>query len=479
MRRIHPCRRRSITAGVSSPHVRSTPLRGFLRVLGLAAILGSPVAAWSQQLTMPGSVGSISDPANARFGSGSAGPGAATAQNPNVSAIFNGYYQGVSKDTPFRVPGFALANDAGGSLEGFNLNQFNPGFNLNETEFGFYGNIDPWLYASMVVTLASPNVAFGIEEAFIQSLALPYGFIAKAGRFHSSIGYMNVFHRHADDFIDTPLVYTAFLDGQLADDGLHLRWVAPTNFLLQVGAEFFNGGCETQGYPANSGSCSPGPNGKTPNNHGNGTNTQFINLADDIGEGGSYLLGLSHVDTTATDRTSNDNLLAPSLAFTGANTVNILSGVYKWSPLGNAKYTQLKLQAEYFTGDESGVYTVLNAGGSPTATINALGGNRITRSGYYAQAVLKFDERWKVGGRYSEVSTGKVKDPNAAGTDLDTRGTLPNIASAMLEFWPSEFSQFRLQYSQDNTLPKPLGGSVNRYYLQYIVTLGAHAAHVY
>jgi len=424
--------------------------------------MGSQVGVLAQEMTMPGSAGSISDPSNASFG---AGPGAATAQNPNVSAIFNGYYQGVSKETPFKVPGFALANDAA---------PLNEGFNLGESEVGLYGNIDPYWYASMVLSFA-PDSGVAVEEAFIQSLALPYGLIVKAGRFHSSIGYMNVFHRHADDFIDTPLVYTAFLDGQLADDGLQLRWIAPTNVLLQVGAEFFNGGCETQGYPANGGSCSTSTGGRSPNNHGNGTNTQFLNLADDVGEGGSYLLGLSHVDSTASDRETPDKLLS----FTGASTVNILSGVYKWSPLGNTEYTQLKLQAEVFTGDETGTYSALDGKGNSTATISAQGSQRITRSGYYAQAVLKFDQRWKVGGRYSAVSTDEINNPSAVGTDLDTRGTTPNIASAMVEYWPSEFSQFRFQFSQDNTLPKSLGGSVDRYFLQYIITLGAHAAHTY
>jgi len=470
MQRMQPCRRGATAGEISRPRARWAAQGILAWALATAALLCWPGGARSQQLTMPGSAGSISDPANAAFGSGSAGPGAATAQNPNVSGIFNGYYQAISKETPFRVPGFALANDgAAGSAN------FGEGFNLGETEVGLYGNIDPWWYASMVLSFA-PESGVNVEEAFIQSLALPFGFIAKAGRFHSSIGYMNVFHRHADDFIDTPLVYTAFLDGQLADDGLQVRWVAPTNFLLQLGGEFFNGGCETQGFPANGGSCSQVPPGKSPNNHGNGTRTQFINLADDIGEGGSYLLGLSHVDTTASARTANDG----TLSYTGANTVNILSGVYKWSPLGNTKYTQLKLQAEVFTGDETGTYCLLDApGGTCKTTIDALGSKHITRSGYYAQAVLKFDERWKVGGRYSQVTTDKVKDPSAVGTDLDGRGITPNIASAMLEYWPSEFSQFRLQYSQDNTLPKALGGTVDRVYLQYLITLGAHAAHTY
>jgi hypothetical protein len=46
----------------------------------------------------------------------------------------------------------------------------------------------------------------------------------------------------------------------------------------------------------------------------------------------------------------------------------------------------------------------------------------------------------------------------------------------MIEYNPSEFSQIRLQYSSDQTDAKQTAA---RWYLQYIVTFGAHAAHSY
>ncbi|HUJ73625.1 MAG TPA: hypothetical protein VL359_02155, partial [bacterium] len=412
-----------------------------LGLLALTAPLALPGTGWAQMPT------------------GGAGAGAATASNPHVSGILTGNYASFSKDpaaNPFHVPGFALGPDV---AEG----QGKPGFQLGETELGLYSNIDPYWYGSIVLAFA-PDAGASVEEAFIQSLALPWGFIVKAGRFHSSIGYLNVFHRHADDFIDTPLVYSAFLNGQLADDGAQLLWVAPTNFLLQLGGEFFNGGT----WPASGAQ-----------NRGNGTNTQFIDVADDVGVGGSYLLGISHVDSQAVDRVSNGPGGTPGngLSFTGAGALNILSGVYKWAPLGDTAYTQLKLQAEVFSGDENGTYTVLDSSGAPSATaIDVKGSQHLVHSGWYAQTVLKFQQRWKVGARYSEVSTGRIQDPNAAGTALDAGTKTPNIASAMVEYWPSEFSQFRLQYSQDHTDPKQ---SVDVWYLQYIITMGAHAAHTY
>ena len=385
-----------------------------------------------------------------------------TVANPYTSLILNGYYADFSQERDFRVPGFPLGPD---------VDVGKPGMQLAETELGLYGNVDPYLYGSIVLAFA-PDSGAAVEEAFIQTISLPYGFIAKAGRYHSSIGYLNVFHRHADDFVDTPLVYSAFLNGQLADDGLQLRWLAPTDVLLEFGAEMLNG----QNWPA-AGS----------GNKGKGTSTQFIKLADDIGEGGSYLLGLSHVDTSATGRLSGGDDAAThahGLSFTGTDALNIASLVAKWSPLGNAKVTLFKFQTEYFEGDEHGTYTVLDGNGAVApgaATIDLTGSQGVKRSGWYAQAVLKFHERWRAGVRQSEVTAGRIgaaSDPNGAvpGTALDTRNHTPAIASAMVEFWPSDFSQFRAQYSHDQTVR---GNPVDRFYLQYIVTLGAHAAHTY
>ena len=49
----------------------------------------------------------------------------------------------------------------------------------------------------------------------MQTTALGNGFTLKAGRFFSSIGYLNPQHAHAWDFVDAPLAYQALLGGQL------------------------------------------------------------------------------------------------------------------------------------------------------------------------------------------------------------------------------------------------------------------------
>ena len=60
---------------------------------------------------------------------------------------------------------------------------------------------------------------------------LPAGFSLRPGRFFSNIGYLNSHHAHTDNFFDRPLAYQAFLGNQYGDDGVQLRWVAPTDGL--------------------------------------------------------------------------------------------------------------------------------------------------------------------------------------------------------------------------------------------------------
>ncbi|MEE9451914.1 MAG: hypothetical protein V3V61_04055 [Gammaproteobacteria bacterium] len=73
------------------------------------------------------------------------------------------------------------------------------------------------------------------EEAYIESLSLPSGLDVTAGRYLIDAGYLNPIHQHEWDFVDAPLVYLAFFNRQYIDDGLRVRWLAPTDFYLLTG----------------------------------------------------------------------------------------------------------------------------------------------------------------------------------------------------------------------------------------------------
>ena len=102
------------------------------------------------------------------------------------------------------------------------------------------GQVHHYFYGGLNLALASDNSA-SVEEAFVQTTALPAGFTLKAGRFFSSIGYLNDQHAHTWDFVDSPLVYQAFLGGQYGDDGVQLTWLAPIDQFVELGAELGRG----------------------------------------------------------------------------------------------------------------------------------------------------------------------------------------------------------------------------------------------
>jgi hypothetical protein len=375
---------------------------------------------------------------------------AQAAASPNIGIVLNGHYAHFSKDTEFQVPGFVLGGEPGPGSQGFNL---------GESELTLFGSIDPYFFGAATFALA-PEEGVSVEEAYLQTTALPGGFTVKVGRFFSGIGYQNSRHRHADDFFDAPLPYQVFLGGQYGDDGAQVRWVAPVNFLLEAGLESFRG----QSFPAGGAA-----------KKGAGVGAGFLKLGGDLGENASWLLNISQLQARALERATGDDADNPESLFTGDTTVNLTGLVWKWAPGGNPKRTNVTLQAEYFQRREDGVYT-LNPQTPDETAVNAKNGQAAAQTGWYAQARLQFLQRWRIGARHAAVKADAMKDAVAKGTVLDGGGKSPSITSAMVEFDPSEFSQIRLQYSSDRTRPDE---TVGRWFLQYIATFGAHAAHTY
>jgi hypothetical protein len=82
--------------------------------------------------------------------------------------------------------------------------------------------------------------------------------------------------------------------------------------------------------------------------------------------------------------------------------------------------------------------------------------------GMYASADYQLGRRWFVGGRYDRSERSQFANLT------DTGG------SAVVTYWPSEFSQVRAQYEFTNYAE---GRNSNQLLLQLIFSLGAHGAH--
>lgn len=395
-------------------------------------------------------------PPTAAEGSGNAQSSAA-AFNPAIGAVLDGKGM-VSSHNPntWRLPGFALGDEAKPPPRGPSI---------GESEINLQANVDQALFANLTVAFENDN-SVNIEEAFVQPTALPWNFTAKIGRFFSGIGYLNEQHAHTWDFADAPLPYLAFLNGQYGDDGVQLRWLAPTNMFVEFGAEAMRGAS----FPANSVSEALTTN----HNAGLGAWSAFLHVGDDINDSSSYSAGVSYLGTRSSNR-ATDPVGGPpgSDQFTGVDHTFIADAVYKWAPNGNFAQSYVKLQGEGFLRKESGAFTALNFANMPGVSTTRSFNSGI-QSGFYAQAVYQFIPFWRVGLRYDQVHAPSL-GAAFAGTTLDSRDVTSRRYSAMVDYSTSEFGRFRVQYNRDEARPDP----DNQVIFQYTVSLGAHGAHQY
>ncbi|HEX2238218.1 MAG TPA: hypothetical protein VHJ19_07710 [Gammaproteobacteria bacterium] len=369
--------------------------------------------------------------------------------NPAISLILDGRYGLFSNDPEdYRLPGFQLGGESGPGTESFNL---------GESELLASANIDDRFYGTFTAALHSENgeTHVELEEAYLETIGLGHGFTIRAGRFFSQLGYLNNIHLHAQDFVDLPLVYRAMFGGQFNEDGVQIRWLAPTLTFIELGLEIGGG----NDFPTSRGSGSIGSAVGT------------LTFGGDIGVSHSWQFGLSYLHASVNDRTGGihpeDNPVESS--FTGDDHIPGIDLVYKWAPRGNATERNFKFQAEYFHRNEDGAITLVDAPG-----ISTLDGRQ---SGWYAQGVYQFIRRWRVGLRYDQLDADNDgSNPTAlAAGGFGDQGYTPRRYSAMVDYSYSEFSRFRLQYNHDESYPD----TDDEIFAQFIVSLGAHRAHTF
>ncbi|MBP7608887.1 MAG: hypothetical protein KA760_05290 [Steroidobacteraceae bacterium] len=377
-----------------------------------------------------------------------------SAFNPAISVILTGNYADLSQDPgDFNFAGFM---PSGGEI--------GPGersFNLGESEVTFAASVDPYFTAALTMALSAEG-EIGVEEAFARTTSLPAGFSVKGGRFFSGFGYLNEIHAHAWDFVDQPLVYQAFYGGQYGQDGVQVKWLAPTDLFLEFGAETGNGG--------------EFPGTRLGRNGLNGA-TLFTHVGGDLGDSIGWRAGLSWMDMNAEDRAYEDVDSAGAAVvntFTGSSETWVADVTLKWTPASSTRRQAFKLQAEYMRRTEDGslAYDVEGAGLSDSY--------RSEQEGWYLQGVYQFNPRWRFGLRYDELDSGSTRIGLVQGGDLLASDfplllpASPSRITTMIDFSPSEFSRLRAQYAWDDSRDAETDRQL---LLQYIYALGAHGAH--
>jgi hypothetical protein len=329
------------------------------------------------------------------------------------------------------------------------------GFSLGHNEITLSSPIDDLFHGRLTSVLETHDgeVEVGLEEAFVETTALPFYMTVKAGRFLSQVGYLNSRHTHEDDFIGRPMVYRAFLGNHYFDDGLRVNLLMPVSFYWQVGAEAFNGsqligsGHEEQ----------------------IGVYTLSTKFGSDINPSSSWQGGLSYLGNRLTNVESgeeehdhSEDALDDhgheghnhSAAYSGRH-IYIADFVWKWAPNGNSKEKQWVFSTEYLRANH----------------INQYADSEDYQSGWYGSLVHKFAPSWSAGYRYGEVTLKQAHEDH-----FDDQSSKEHQVS--LTWARSHFSSVRLTYSaQDSVGFNPQDDhSIG---LQFLMSFGAHGAHEY
>ena len=378
--------------------------------------------------------------------------------NPDLSIIadFAAVGTNVSDQTAqsLAVPGFIDQSDRTGKSRGINFNYL---------ELAFAASVDPYFDFFGVVTFAPDG--FDVEEAYVDTRQLPFGFQLRIGKFLSAFGRLNEMHQHVWDFYDQPLVYEAFMGTEgFKNPGARLSWTAPVDFLLQLNLEVFQGVSDESrtfnavGYSltATNGSTISSTAPYVPALYVGSLKTSF-----DVGDH-VFLLGASAMygHSTQTHGSPTD------AAFNAPGTVLYDAELtYKYLI---SSYRSLTWQSEYLGRVSSGDLVLASDGVIHAASKK--------QGGFYSQLIWRFDQpgRWRVGARF-DLLTQNAFTIDGVGQPLHN---LLQRYTAMLECSPTEFSRFRLQYAYDRS--RFLDGAqkaIHEVLLQMNIAVGPHGAH--
>ena len=301
-----------------------------------------------------------------------------------------------------------------------------PSLTLQESEASFQAIVDPFARADFFLAFGEEGVE--VEEGFVTFPALPGGLLLKAGRMRANFGRLNAFHNHTLPWTDRPLVMYNLLGGATdeADTGLKDAGVSVSR-LVPAGPLFLEATAEV--YRGDSGTLFQANSRKDVSVIGRLRGYADLAESTNLEVGGSFARG--HNDL-------------------GSSFLTRLYGMdvtLRWKPLRRAIYKSFVARTEFIWSRRD----------EDRGAIRAAGG--------FLSADYQFARRWFLGGRID--SSGRARE-----SDVRDRSQ-----SALLTFWPSEFTQLRGQYRRTRYGDRER--AANELFFQVLFTIGAHGAHVF
>jgi hypothetical protein len=330
------------------------------------------------------------------------------------------------------------------------------GFDLSEAEISFQSVVDPLARVDLFVAFPADESP-EIEEAYATTLSLPGPLELRGGRFKTRFGKWNRLQSHAYFTVEKPDALELFLgEESLTYDGISFSVLIPNPWDVYV-ESVTEIGTAREGASFNS-------------SERNLTYQQHLSALFDLTSNATLEVGA----TGAVGRTGPSEQLEDDIDDAGLDSVlqprreldSKLLGAdltYKWKPLGRNAHRSFLWQTEVLRSRQEREH--LTAGNRlKIADVSSLGG--------YSYAEYQFTKRWRLGTRFD---WSEFPDDDEARI---------RAGSAVVRLHLSEFQEIRFQYKytdRNDAAAIRFGDETDDHqiFLEWIPSIGAHAAHKY
>jgi len=103
-------------------------------------------------------------------------------------------------------------------------------FDFRALELNMEAPVDPYLKAWGVIT--GSNGGVDVEEATVETTALPHNLTARGGRLFAAFGRLAHFHDHELPVIDRPGSLDGYIGGETRADGIEVSCLLPTDLFM-------------------------------------------------------------------------------------------------------------------------------------------------------------------------------------------------------------------------------------------------------
>ena len=352
-------------------------------------------------------------------------PGAAGAGGPSGTLPVYGTTGAAVSGAKVFNPDMAVIGDFLGAA-GKNQISPNPALEMHESEAAFQAVVDPYARADFFISFGEEGV--GLEEGYLTFTELPGGLLTKVGKMRAAFGKVNGLHNHVLPWTDRPLVINNLVGGEdgIDDAGISVARLIPNPWVfLEATGQVFRGDSGDTLFKSSE--------------RGDVSYVGHLRGYQDFSESTNIDLGLSY--------SHGHN---PSGIVDGVDLGRFTTGLFgvdatlRWRPLQRSIYHS-------FVGRTEVIWSRRQ---QPDGRQDGMG--------YYVSGDYQFARRWFAGVRYDRSN------------HADDASLFDTGQSAILTYWPSEFSQVRGQYRRT---AYAIGPTANEFLFQFQFSIGAHGAH--